>query len=275
MPSSQTSVRPCCVATIADEHYVPFLACLLLSLADHSLRTEPVEVIVIYRGIDNSIRQQLEALLPEPHCVRWCEVTQLSQLCNPQDVAGLPPTYWSLLAPYAVAGTSRVLYMDCDVIVTGPVGRLYHHRLDGRTVAAAQDCLPTVAEAIENWRGLGFDPSAPYFNAGVMLIDVEKWKEMNVSRRAIEMCRANAQHLIAQHKWPQHEQYGLNVVLRDDWTRLPACWNHWSFAPGTDACIVHYLGDGKPTKAECLTVFRELFVRTLARTPFALGQTGV
>lgn len=66
----------------------------------------------------------------------------------------------------------RVIYLDCDTIVTAPLDDLWDFELNGAVIGAVDDC--------RNWRylrNLGLPSSATYINSGVLLIDVIKFRE--------------------------------------------------------------------------------------------------
>lgn len=112
---------------------------------------------------------------------------------------------------------SRVLYFDTDFLVLKDVSHLFDMDMDGATVWAtmtptipwlADDCPFCQAEEIKG---------VPYFNAGVLLIDAEKWDEQNCEARILEKLKTRIPLKF-------HDQTLLNYVLKDHWKRLPDEW---------------------------------------------------
>jgi lipopolysaccharide biosynthesis glycosyltransferase len=73
-----------------------------------------------------------------------------------------------------------------------------------------------------NYAELGIPPSNRYFQSGVLVINLKRWRERNVSERVF--------HYLAQHKDRVQflDQGALNAVLFDDWFRLDQRWNQVS-----------------------------------------------
>jgi lipopolysaccharide biosynthesis glycosyltransferase len=170
-------------------------------------------------------------------------------------------------------GIARAIYLDTDTVVDADLMALWRRDIGDAVAGAAVDYLPRCREAVANWRELGLDGDAPYYNTGVLLDDVHAWRAEDVGARALAVCRQNARHLLAQGKFFHHDQYGLNVVLQGRWHTLGSLWNWGSELVECPAHIVHYLGHGKPHDPRCRRRFRELFLSHLDATPWA-GWTG-
>ncbi len=108
----------------------------------------------------------------------------------------------------------RVIYLDCDTIVTGDLAALWSRDLSGLTVAAVPDASPYTHHAV-----LGLPAGAPYFNSGVLLVDLGRWRELGIGARALEFARRHPERL----QW--WDQCALNLTLLDDWVALDATWN--------------------------------------------------
>ena len=89
-------------------------------------------------------------------------------------------TYHRLLLPRLVPReVTRAIWLDCDLLVTTDLVRLWETDLGGCHLLAVRDpVVPLVSSryGIRRWRELGIAPDAPYFNAGVMLLDVDRWR---------------------------------------------------------------------------------------------------
>jgi lipopolysaccharide biosynthesis glycosyltransferase len=66
----------------------------------------------------------------------------------------------------------------------------------------------------------------PLFNAGVIRIDVDRWRERSVSQRAIDLLRQEPASL----KLPEQDALALSSV--GEWSPLPAEWNAQAGAIG-------------------------------------------
>ena len=95
---------------------------------------------------------------------------------------------------------------------------------------------------------LGDSPAEPYFNAGVILVNVPEWRRQRVTERAMGY--------IAAHRPPFHDQSALNVVLHKNAISLDERFNcianmrkHWPALKqphGKIGRIVHFLDYPKP-----------------------------
>jgi lipopolysaccharide biosynthesis glycosyltransferase len=181
--------------------------------------------------------------------------------------------YYRLLLPRLLdASITRVLYLDCDLVVKDSLLPLWQTPLPDHPVAA-------VAEPYFNrHEPLGLPPGTPYFNSGVMLIDLPAWRREKVSERAIEFLEHNPGRIEA---W---DQDALNAVLRGNWQPLPARWNQQTshFAP-PDAppepdpewqecrqrpAVIHYSSKFKPWHAWCTHPLRHEYYTYLKLTPW-------
>jgi len=173
-----------------------------------------------------------------------------------------PIMYARLLAPARLAPPpGRVLYLDADALVLAPIEELWTADLGPHACGCCQDlAVPSVSSpmAIPRYQALGFARDAPYFNAGVMLIDMAAWRE-----QAVE---ASALAYIAEHRERLNlfDQEALNAALRGRWRPLSVRWNlvasvagrpfldtqgipQGDYAASLSApCLLHFAGALKP-----------------------------
>lgn len=75
-----------------------------------------------------------------------------------------------------VANTvQRILYLDCDVIIDGSLKELWNMNLNGKIGAVLADAFSSLYR-----KNIGLEKDDLMFNSGVMLIDMDKWREDNV-----------------------------------------------------------------------------------------------
>lgn len=148
----------------------------------------------------------------------------------------------------------EVLYLDGDIIVRHSLATLWETDMEGCAVAAAPDSMEA---NIEFYNRLRFSPHLGYFNAGVMLVNLEYWRIHHVLNEFMSFLTEREEDI----KW--NDQDVLNVVFKDKKRMLPLKYNlqsgfllrnklffYWKYeAELKEACcdpvIVHYTG-GKP-----------------------------
>jgi lipopolysaccharide biosynthesis glycosyltransferase len=262
---------PLQVATSTDERYLPYTAAMVRSLADHRDPGTDVELTVMTAGVSKEYRARLESVA-DGLTLRWVviDVDSYDRWGGKVHPATLTPHYFRCLLPHVFPPTvERVLYLDADTLVLDDLRPLWEWGLRGNPVAAAGDLMSVVADAIDHWQEIGLDPEAPYFNSGVMVIDLALWRKEDIGGQVLRRCQADSHRLLIRGRWNQHDQYGFNVVLQHRWTRLAARWNHFPERQSDCPGIVHFLGDSKPGAALTRPEFTWLFAKTIDATPWA------
>lgn len=139
----------------------------------------------------------------------------------------------------------RVLYLDCDVLVRDSIEKLIECDLQNYPVAAVRDtsgAFITGGRDLRNNRDI-LDPADAYFNAGLVLIDVAKWREANIIAQLEQALKDGVMARI------YYDQDFLNLVFQRNWLQLPWRWNMIDARQvheGLDPAIVHYTGETKP-----------------------------
>lgn len=112
---------------------------------------------------------------------------------------------------------TRMLYLDCDTLINGNISELYHRDLCGNPIGLAYDC------SHDNYKKyIDLPHDAHYFNSGVMLTDLDKWRENRCYERIIEhIKKVNA-------SYPLPDQDLLNKVLGTECTPLHMSDNYLS-----------------------------------------------
>ena len=169
--------------------------------------------------------------------------------------------YLLFLIPTELSGVTRALYLDSDLLIRRDLRPLFGLDLGGRSTAGARaGSRPFIGSpgAYPKWREMGLDPTAPTLNSGVLLMDLEKWRERAIGVRSLGF----AQRFGGELRWA--DQGALNAVLQGDWSTLPPTWNATSGvfdddkglyavespalidAARRNPAIVHFTGAAKP-----------------------------
>ena len=125
--------------------------------------------------------------------------------------------------------------------------------------------------AVHNWRELGLESNNPYFNAGVMLIDMVRWRDSEIASRASQYIRTY------ENKVYFNDQEALNAVIGDNWKPIDDRWNY-SANPfhakrqnlgGDEPAIIHFAGRIKPWDLPDLGPNQDLYFQFLDKTSWS------
>ncbi len=163
--------------------------------------------------------------------------------------------YLCLLLPDLLPEYDRILYLDCDIGVNGPMAEALSLDLHGEALGAVRDNQQwrTPGRRVDEFARLGW-AAQRYLNSGVLLFDGPRWREEGWSRRCIEAARDPA----LARGYVRNDQSALNLALRGRWTELSPVWNwQWTqatrfFADEADARLIHFIGPQKPWKTASL-----------------------
>jgi lipopolysaccharide biosynthesis glycosyltransferase len=238
------------VATAADGAYALPLAVMLRSLVEHAAPERRLEVFVLDDGLGPELRRRVEQPIRDRLALHWIEAPLEPRRGLPLWGRMPAATYCKLLIPRCLPGReTRILWLDADLVVLTDLGELWRQGMGESTILAAPDpFVPSISSrlGVAAWAELGLHPEAPYFNAGVMLIDLTRWRRDEVSERAAEYLRRFRDRVFF------HDQEALNVVLTSRWAALDDRFNHCVSAPraaretGAPPAILHYSGSLKP-----------------------------
>ncbi|MFJ9085799.1 glycosyltransferase family 8 protein [Streptomyces sp. NPDC102384] len=273
------------VVCAADERYVIPLAASMRSVMDNLKVIERVQLVVLSCGISANSRRLLEGSWDSSrHDIEFIEVGEDAYKHLPvrSGVSSYltTTTYARLSLPETLPQDwKRVIYLDVDTITLRSLDALWDIDLHGAPIAAVQDVYtPYISspDGVQNWRALNLDPQAQYFNAGVMVVDLEIWRREQVAERALKHIETHSDQIVL------FDQEGLNAVLGGRFRQLDPVWNMMNYwhkeGSGTarhseivdNVRIRHFNGRRKPwEKAGADVPDRDAFFRYLDRTRWA------
>ena len=142
---------------------------------------------------------------------------------------------------------NRILYLDTDVFVqTRMISKLFKVDIKDFPLAAVRDVQQrdSLEKHVDDFKLNEFG-AAPYFNAGVLLVNSELWRRDNIYQSMVTLAKQSASATRTD------DQTLLNLALYKKWGELSPTRN-WIESPKTnlaasyvDANIVHIAGKTK------------------------------
>ena len=270
---THSSDVPPCVVVAHDDGYAPHSAVTLLSVLDHTPNAR------LFALVPSTFRQEdaMKATVgPALTVIRLDE----SRFATLKRWAGGSLAAYLRLSVGDVLPIPRVIYLDSDIVVRTDLTPLWSVDLGDNIIAAVPDV------AFADRARLGLTPDEPYFNSGVAVIDLDRWRSQAVGDRVVIWARENPDRLT----WA--DQCALNWVLRGQWLALDPMWNmqapqfghdtKWGFRfdrrRSGNPAIVHFTAphghgryadsEGKPWAYLCEHPWRDAYRRIAVRTPW-------
>ncbi|MBO4563956.1 MAG: glycosyltransferase family 8 protein [Bacteroidaceae bacterium] len=170
----------------------------MLSFLENNPDYEPDEVFVLNFGIMPINKERLNSIAA--HYGK--RVTYLSAKHVTNEIKRTFPhlsSWRGTMAPNAKAFmdkimpeyVERLLFIDADTLVTGSVSELNHLDMGGAALAAVPQCWESYLMR-KGWLKL-YSNSDMYFNSGVLLYDLNVWRNEDCNKMVIDMLRTKKQ----------------------------------------------------------------------------------
>lgn len=189
-------------------------------------------------------------------------------------------TYYRIfLAELLPENVEKVLFLDSDVIINGKID--YFLKLNFQKKSEIKD--QTFPDLQNEWSlyavnnvsdqkkirllNLGLR-GTKYFNAGVLLINLRKWRKTGISERLLCVAENRSKDL------ELHDQDVLNIVLENDWKEINEKYNaiNLEFSEilmnKEKYAIIHFTNFPKPWHFKNTHPFKQLYWIYLWKTPF-------
>jgi lipopolysaccharide biosynthesis glycosyltransferase len=254
-----------------DGTYAPHAAAAIASVARNSPGSV-IRFISMCTGVDEQRRSMIESVAPNAQFL-WHDVTKYTWPKFPDNGYSKEATLFRLgLDKLVPADCKRIIYLDTDIIVVRDVRELWEFDLGSDLVAAVVDGFMPASAFADRWQ---LPSPARYFNAGVLLMDMERIAKLGILGDAMDFIVQNEGQL------PYLDQDALNWAFWGRWRPLPPAWNvqyHMALAcvdsraqvqeAGNRLAVAHYTGDQKPWRTDAYHPWAWLYWDILRHTPF-------
>jgi lipopolysaccharide biosynthesis glycosyltransferase len=282
--NTSTLADPIVIACAADDFFAMPLAVTIHSTLTNLERGRQVVLYVLDGGISPfNKRKILKSLQPWAIEIHWerPSSTILDRVSLSTQVIYPVANYYRLLLPYILPpSTPKVIYLDTDMVITADLGQLWDIDIGDNYVLAVQDPVGQFISNIEHLDCHKFNvsPDQKYFNAGLLVINLEQWRIHSIPEKVIEFILTHPEESV----FP--DQDALNIVLAGHWGELNPQWNQmhvvhqftsWQESPYEEEIfnrvllnpyIVHFTSRPKPWRVGCQHPQQKLFYQYLDST---------
>lgn len=268
------------IACNIDSNYVRHCAVTLVSLFENN-RKEPITAHIIARDLSDAEKKTLIDLAapygslvcfyePDIKLLEGFTIRKFSKRIS------MATYYRCILSELLPADIDRLLYLDCDIVIVGDISEYWNTPLSDETgVAAVADMGCDEAARYEI---LKYPMEDSYFNAGVLLINLDYWRKNDVAHACVDYF----------HKYPErilfNDQDLLNSILHKNKILVDLKWNvqdafyrrpkqmdeAWrkKFADVLKHPVILHYTNRKPWEYDSQHPLREVYFKYLDLTPW-------
>ena len=269
-----------------NDKFVPQVSASICSICENNKDIEEINFYLISKEITDDNKAKLQDFIKSyGRNVTIKELGDIKQYFDFEfDTTGWNPIVLArlILDKFLDESIDKVLYIDGDTIVRGSLKELWQTDLGDNILAASIE--PTVDKKRKENLGL---ENYPYYNAGVLLINLNKWRNEKAGKIILDYYKANNGRLFA------NDQDAINAALAGKrYTLLPK-YNFYNIfyqypykflkkLMGTveyfdknefEKCvenpvIIHYLGEERPWRIGNNHKYKNDYVESLNKTPW-------
>lgn len=267
------------IACNIDSNYVKHCAVTLVSLFENNKEeTFSIHILAgtlsdkeqnILIEIGKRYGNRIYFYAPEPELLEGFTIRKFSKRIS------MATYYRCILSEIIPHDVDRLLYLDCDIVISGKIRPFWETPLDGIGVAAVED---VGCREQERYEILQYPMADSYFNAGVLLVNLEYWRQHDVAQACIKYFHAYPERILF------NDQDLLNSILHQSKTLVDLKWNvqdgfyrnpkimdkAWKdkYAEVLKHPIILHYTNRKPWEYDSLHPLRQEYLKYLDLTPW-------
>lgn len=221
------------VVVASDDNYAPHLGALIASIFANISPVAIVDLLILDGGISPLNQAMLGRLVPTRASIHFIPMSdEFTSFFTHMHFSRA--TFYRLILDSMLVSRNKVLYLDCDTIVLGDLLELWEIELEQKPIAAVHDyimehfCKSKVLSAdftgslpargyLTEYVGIPAEHVDSYFQAGVLILNLRRLRELDLSKRMVES-------LVSRKYWFL-DQDVLNKYFCGDHVQLSAEWN--------------------------------------------------
>lgn len=243
-----------------DNNYAPLAGVSIASFLKNATDDESFNFYILDNEISNENKKKIQSLKWIKNCtIEFIKVdkAKFENLYLPNKKGYLSiSSYYRFVISDIFKNLDKILYVDCDVIATQSIWDFYSIDLHDNYAGVIKD-----TSCKENQERLGFDENEIYFNAGVLLINLELWRKNDISSKLFNTINEGLD-----------DQDILNIVLKGRKLIVDNKWN-WQgkakhYKEKTPPPLIHFITAYKPWVTGSKHNFNNEYFKALSLTPW-------
>lgn len=200
-----------------DDNYAPYLGIAIQSLLDKADKSRNYYIAILADDISDKNCEKLLSLETENSVIEIKDVSSYVDSKLMYETRHYSRAmYYRILIPKIMSVYSKVLYLDCDILIRDDISKLYDIDLGKSVMGVAHNYCNTKVQKYVSEK-LHISPD-DYFNSGILLINCEEFTNKNIGTKCFDELKKHT-----DLNFP--DQDILNVVCNGMVTYFDYRWN--------------------------------------------------
>lgn len=205
------------IVLACNNNYVPYLAVTIQSIIDTASKKRKYNVNILHSKITEENCNKVCNMATSNVNIRFINVAKKiadKNLYTKHHIS--EETYYRALIPELFPKVKKVAYIDCDLVVVKDIAELYDVDISQYTIGAVKNfCNQLMVDYIGSEIEI---PYTEYFNAGVLLLNLDEFRKRNVADKFFELAQGEKRYNLM-------DQDMLNILCNKSVFYLDSRWN--------------------------------------------------
>lgn len=227
-----------------DDAYIKYLMVTLHSLFKNHTSDTTLTIHILDGGVSEENKKRVLSLSSSRHLISFIQIDTDKYQNLPETDHLSKATWYRILIPEVLPSLRKILYLDIDILVLKDIVDLYNQDISEYIVGAVKEpCEEKLFHAL-NEKG----KNNTYFNAGVLLINLEAWRRNNLTKKCFSFIASHSDNF--KKIFTCLDQDVLNAVL--DVESIKFISGKYNFMLTNtnlvprDTSILHFVAQTKP-----------------------------
>lgn len=251
-----------------DNNYAKYLLVAISSILksrDKNNEKHPIYFYILCSNIEKESIEYIDNFLKDKNAYIFFITVDESDFKDfPINIDYLSSAAYSRLrtTDYLPQNLDKIIYLDTDILVNDSLLPLWNTSLENFPIAACED--PFIEYSAYK-KSIGLTRTHKYFNSGVLLLNLKKWRELDIFKLALST--------ISTTNLKYQDQDILNIIFQNNVLYLDSRFNFTrnhreiikkqgnkrNVVATMPIAIYHYVGAKKAWHAECTVSRCSLF----------------
>lgn len=191
----------------SDNNYCSYMGVSILSLLENNKNFNSINLYVIDNNISDENKTKLKKMVESyKRNIIFINFEKYKQYLNLNMQWNISISSYARLFICSMlpSNIDKVLYFDCDTLILDDLNELWNEELMDFYVAGVCDTVPSNIK-----QSIGLNNTDFYINAGILLVNLEKWREDNLEKKLLNFIQNHNGSVV------HHDQGVINGVIKN------------------------------------------------------------